>query len=186
MVNNLQPATIHIYEGNCSVSLVGEDLIYPDSGLGVSIDTIDGLPQVNVLFLHPNAKMPARGREGDIGYDVSAVKRTVIPVGGFVWVSTGIAMSFPEYLWYEVKPRSGFSLNRGIFVHPGTIEHTYTGELKIGILNLGNNLGDELVIDKGQRIAQILWHERVDVTHNEVDKLQETERGAHGFGSSGA
>jgi len=184
MTNDLQSAAIHIYGSDALA--IGRNLIYQDSGLDTSIDFVDGiLPQVNVLLLHPDAKMPARGRKGDIGYDVRAVEKTVIPFGGFMWVSTGIAMSFPKYLWYEVKPRSGFSLNRGIFVHPGTIEHTYTGELKIGILNLGGNFGNELVINKSQRIAQILWHKRVDVTHNEVDKLQETERGAQGFGSSG-
>jgi len=151
----------------------------------LNVPEFDKFGKIDVLFLHPNAKIPTRGREGDIGYDIFSVENISIPSGHFAWVGTGLAMSFPENFWYEVKPRSGFSLSEGILIHPGTIEHTYTGELEIGIRCVFSNPFDVLNISRGQRIAQILWHERINAEYVETDKLPKTERGEQGFGSSG-
>ena len=99
-------------------------------------------------------------------------------------VKTGLFIALPAGLEAQVRPRSGLAAKKGITVlnSPGTVDADYRGEIGVILVNLSNQ---DFVINDGERIAQLLIakHERID--WNEVSVLNETERGAGGFGSTG-
>tara|TARA_R110001632_G_scaffold47202_1_gene119557 strand:+ start:4642 stop:5073 length:432 start_codon:yes stop_codon:yes gene_type:complete len=99
-------------------------------------------------------------------------------------VKTGLFIALPAGLEAQVRPRSGLAAKKGITVlnSPGTVDADYRGEIGVILVNLSN---EDFVINDGERIAQLVIakHERID--WNEVSVLNETERGAGGFGSTG-
>ncbi|MAC86878.1 MAG: dUTP diphosphatase [Gammaproteobacteria bacterium] len=99
-------------------------------------------------------------------------------------VKTGLFIALPAGLEAQVRPRSGLAAKKGITVlnSPGTVDADYRGEIGVILVNLSNQ---DFVINNGERIAQLVIakHERID--WNEVSVLNETERGAGGFGSTG-
>lgn len=99
-------------------------------------------------------------------------------------VPTGLYISLPEGYEAQVRPRSGLAIKKGITVlnAPGTIDADYRGEIRVILINLSD---EEFVIQDGDRIAQMIIarHERAE--WKEVDILDETQRGAGGFGSTG-
>jgi len=132
--------------------------------------------------------LPCYGTTGSSGMDVCAalepgqvvilshLERAVIP--------TGFSISIPEGYEVQVRPRSGLSLQHGVSVlnTPGTIDSDYRGEIKVILINFG---GDSFEIRRGDRIAQLVVASVVKATWKEVSVLDETSRGADGFGSTG-
>lgn len=99
-------------------------------------------------------------------------------------ISTGLFISLPEGYEAQVRPRSGLALKNGITVlnTPGTIDADYRGEIGVILVNLS---AEEFTINDGDRIAQMVIAKYETATWEEVDTLEETERGEGGFGSSG-
>lgn len=99
-------------------------------------------------------------------------------------ISTGLFISLPEGYEAQVRPRSGLALKNGITVlnTPGTIDADYRGEIGVILVNLS---AEEFTINDGDRIAQMVITKHETATWEEVDTLEETERGEGGFGSSG-
>ena len=97
---------------------------------------------------------------------------------------TGIYIQLPEGYEAHIRPRSGLAAKYGVTVTnaPGTIDADYTGEVKVSLINLST---DTVVIQPGERIAQMVVAKYEKVTWNEVAVLDETERGDGGFGSTG-
>ena len=97
---------------------------------------------------------------------------------------TGIYIQLPEGYEAQIRPRSGLPAKYGVTVTnaPGTIDADYTGEVKVSLINLSR---DTVVIQPGERIAQMVVAKYEKVTWNEVAVLDETERGDGGFGSTG-
>jgi dUTP pyrophosphatase len=97
---------------------------------------------------------------------------------------TGIYIQLPEGYEAQIRPRSGLAAKYGVTVTnaPGTIDADYTGEVKVSLINLSR---DTVVIQPGERIAQMVVAKYEKVTWNEVVVLDETERGDGGFGSTG-
>jgi dUTP pyrophosphatase len=97
---------------------------------------------------------------------------------------TGIYIQLPEGYEAQIRPRSGLAAKYGVTVTnaPGTIDADYTGEIKVSLINLSR---DTVVIQPGERIAQMVVAKYEKVTWNEVAVLDETERGDGGFGSTG-
>ncbi len=120
------------------------------------------------------------------GLDVRAAVDAplVLAPGERVAVPTGLAMAVPAGFEIQVRPRSGLAFRHGITVinSPGTIDADYRGEVKVLLANLGTA---DFVVDRGMRVAQLVVARvpRVEVT--EVEVLEDTERGAGGFGSTG-
>jgi dUTP pyrophosphatase len=100
-------------------------------------------------------------------------------------VPTGLAMAIPPGFEGQVRPRSGLALRSGVTClnSPGTIDADYRGEVKVILINLGP---EDFVIRRGDRIAQLLISPVVQAVWRETDSLNETARGAGGFGSTGA
>lgn len=101
-----------------------------------------------------------------------------------VLVPTGLYIALPEGYEAQVRPRSGLALKHGITVlnTPGTVDADYRGELRVILVNLSN---DPFVINDGERIAQMVVSKHEQVMWQPVESLDETERGAGGFGHTG-
>jgi len=108
----------------------------------------------------------------------------VIPPGEWKLVPTGISIALPEGYEAQVRPRSGMALKQGVSVlnTPGTIDADYRGE--VGVI-LMNHSKQNLLIKRGDRIAQMIINEIVKIDFEEVAELPETDRGAGGFGHTG-
>ncbi len=128
--------------------------------------------------------LPAYATAGAAGMDVlSAEDVTVLP-GARHAVATGLALAIPAGYEIQVRPRSGLALKHGITVPntPGTIDSDYRGELKVILINHGDG---PFEIRRGDRVAQLVLAPVTRATWDEVDELDDTDRGAGGFGSTG-
>lgn len=107
-----------------------------------------------------------------------------IDPGATALVPTGLFVAIPEGYEIQVRPRSGLALRHGITVtnSPGTIDSDYRGEVCIVVTNLGR---EPFVVNRGDRIAQLVVAESIRAEWEEVDSLDETARGAGGFGHTG-
>ena len=127
---------------------------------------------------------PAYATEHAAGMDVVSAEDVTIAPGGRYAVATGFAMAIPEGYEVQVRPRSGLALKHGISLPntPGTIDADYRGELKVILINLG---AEPFAISRGDRIAQLVVAPVQIGRMIEVIDLDETVRGAGGFGSTG-
>ena len=128
--------------------------------------------------------LPRYATGGAAGMDVLAAEALVLKPGQRHAVATGFAMAIPEGYEVQVRPRSGLALKHGITVPntPGTIDSDYRGELKVILINHG---ADNFAIERGDRIAQLVLAPVLQAAWEEVDELDDTIRGAGGFGSTG-
>lgn len=131
-------------------------------------------------------ELPRYQSEGASGFDVRAqlnVHMTLKP-GERAMIPTGLSFEIP--LGYEIqsRPRSGFAAKQGLTVlnTPGTIDADYRGEVKIIVINLGQ---EPILIQDQERIAQLVLAPVIQAQFEVVDELSETERGVGGFGSTG-
>jgi dUTP pyrophosphatase len=128
--------------------------------------------------------LPAYETAGAAGLDLRATTDTVLKPGTRALVPTGLAIALPQNYEAQVRPRSGLAVKHGITVlnAPGTIDSDYRGEIKVPLINLG---AEDFVIRRGDRIAQMVVAPVVQLVWNETASLEDTARGAGGFGSSG-
>ena len=129
-------------------------------------------------------EFPAYATPGAAGMDVLAAEALTLVPGGRHAVATGFAVAIPPGYEIQVRPRSGLALKHGISVPntPGTIDSDYRGELKVILINHGS---EAFAIGRGDRIAQLVLAPVTQAAWNEVAELDDTERGAGGFGSTG-
>lgn len=134
-------------------------------------------------------ELPKYEMNGSAGMDVRAVAKQedhifTLQPGQRVLIPTGLYMEIPYGYEVQVRPRSGLALKQGITVlnSPGTIDHQYTGEIGIIVINHSK---DSVTIAHGDRIAQIVLNKFETMDFQEVEELDATERGSNGFGSTG-
>ena len=130
--------------------------------------------------------VPSYATELSAGMDLKANITEPITLGPLerAMVPTGLYMALPDGTEAQVRPRSGLAAKFGISVlnSPGTIDADYRGEVKVILVNLSN---EPFVVNPGERIAQLVVARYEKVEWDEVEVLDETERGAGGFGSTG-
>ncbi len=133
---------------------------------------------------HDDLPLPAYATAGAAGMDVVAAEDVDLAPGARHAVATGLAMAIPEGFEIQVRPRSGLALKHGVTVPntPGTIDSDYRGELKVIMINLG---AETFSIRRGDRVAQLVLAPVTQARWLEVENLDETVRGAGGFGSTG-
>lgn len=138
--------------------------------------------KIKIKKLHPDAVIPQYAHEGDSGFDLVVVENFVIRPGETKLVKTGISLELPKGYELQVRPRSGITLGTKLRVQLGTIDSNYRGEIGVIVDNV-----DDVIyrIERGYRIAQGVIAPVVQATFEEVDQLEETERGENGFGSTG-
>lgn len=133
-----------------------------------------------------NVSLPKYETSGSAGMDVRAnIEEPIVMVSlERVLVPTGLKIAIPEGYEVQVRPRSGLAIKHGITLlnTPGTIDSDYRGELKVIMVNLSK---DEYVINPQERIGQLVLNKVAQMEFVEVDSLDETERGAGGFGHTG-
>jgi len=139
---------------------------------------------VKVKKLTKDAKLPVQALPGDVGFDLFANEELVLKPGERKLVGTGIKIALPESYEAQVRPKSGLAINHGITVlnTPGTIDAGYRGEIKVILINLSN---EEFKIEKGQKIAQMVFNKVEIPKLEEVEELDKTARNERGFGSTG-
>ena len=130
--------------------------------------------------------IPAYETEGSAGMDIRANIENAITLKPLerTIVKTGLFIALPVGYEAQVRPRSGLAAKKGITVlnAPGTVDADYRGEIGVILINLSN---EDFVINDGERIAQLVIAKHERVQWQEVEVLNQTERGAGGFGSTG-
>lgn len=141
------------------------------------------------LALLPHAdglNLPKYATELSAGVDLEAAVDAPVTLkpGERQLIPTGLAIALPEGYEAQIRPRSGLAFKNGVTVlnSPGTIDADYRGEVKVILANLGN---EAFTVERGMRIAQMVIAQYSRVSFNVVEKLDETARGAGGFGSTG-
>jgi dUTP pyrophosphatase len=133
--------------------------------------------------------LPAYETNGAAGMDLRAAVAEdaplVIKPGARFMVPTGLAFAVPDGFEAQVRPRSGLAAKAGVTClnTPGTIDSDYRGEVKVILINLGE---EDFIIRRGDRIAQLVIAPVVQASWGMTTSLDETTRGAGGFGSTGA
>ena len=137
----------------------------------------------------PNAKglnLPRYATELSAGVDLEAAVDAPVTLkpGERQLIPTGLAIALPEGYEAQVRPRSGLAFKNGVTVlnSPGTIDADYRGEVKVILANLGT---EPFTVERGMRVAQMVVAQYTRVSFNLVEQLDETARGAGGFGSTG-
>lgn len=140
--------------------------------------------QVKRLPHGEGLELPRYATEGAAGMDVLAAEDVTLAPGACHAVATGLAVAIPPGYEIQVRPRSGLALKHGISVPntPGTIDSDYRGELKIILIN---HASEPFPIHRGDRVAQLVLAPVTLAEWDEVADLDETARGAGGFGSTG-
>ena len=145
-------------------------------------------PVLRVTRLEHGADLalPRYETEFSAGLDLRAALEEELPVapGERVVIPTGLKIEIPAGYEGQVRPRSGLAMKYGLTVlnAPGTIDADYRGEVKVLLVNLGQNAH---VLERGERVAQLVIAPVTRVVLEEVAELSETERGEGGFGSTG-
>ncbi|XSG81551.1 MAG: dUTP diphosphatase [Methyloligella sp. ZOD6] len=132
--------------------------------------------------------LPEYQSPGAAGLDLSAAlpehEDKVLPPGGRALIATGLQIALPQGYEAQIRPRSGLAFKHGVTVlnSPGTIDADYRGEVKVLLINLGE---DDFLIRRGERIAQMIIAPVSRANIAAVVELSETARGQGGFGSTG-
>jgi dUTP pyrophosphatase len=145
-------------------------------------------PKIAIKILD-NAKdlpLPAYATEQSAGMDVVAAinEAIILNTGDYAMVPTGISIALPAGYECQVRPRSGLAAKNGVTVlnAPGTVDADYRGEIKASLNNHGKQ---PYTLERGMRIAQLVISKYEHISWEVKDTLDETERGAGGFGSTG-
>ncbi|MCW8848608.1 MAG: dUTP diphosphatase [Melioribacteraceae bacterium] len=135
---------------------------------------------------YKDISLPNYATEGSSGMDVRAAieKSLVIPMGKVALIPTNLSVEIPLGYEIQVRPRSGLAAKNGIGVlnSPGTIDSDYRGEVKIILFNFGS---EDFVINRGDRIAQLVIAEVIQAKIVESENLNNSDRGEGGFGHTG-
>ena len=152
-------------------------------------DTVAGpltdLEPLHVKRLDPEMPLPFRAHAGDAGADLHSAEHLTLAPGQRALVGTGIAIALPMGTVGLIHPRSGLAAKHGLTIvnAPGTVDAEYRGELKVCLLNTDTERAIE--ITRGMRIAQLVVQRVELVDFVEVNELDDTARGAGGYGSTG-
>ncbi|CAI5717333.1 unnamed protein product [Peronospora destructor] len=139
-------------------------------------------PILRIKKMTPRAILPTRGSELAAGLDLSAAYDAVIPANGKGLIKTDLIIAVPDGCYARVAPRSGLALRKSIDIGAGVIDADYRGNVGVILFNHSNN---DFSVKCGDRVAQLILEKIEYPEILEVDEIEETVRGAGGFGSTG-
>lgn len=147
--------------------------------------TVDAGHTLRILRLDRQVPLPTRAHPDDAGVDLASAESVTLGPGDRALVGTGLAVGVPPGYVGLVHPRSGLAVRAGVSIvnAPGTIDAGYTGEVKVNLINL--DADQPVVIERGDRIAQLLVQRVETWPVEEVAELGASERGDAGHGSTG-
>jgi dUTP pyrophosphatase len=138
--------------------------------------------KVKVKKLNPAAVIPTKAHPTDAGLDLVASQSTTVPANGRALIPTDIAMAIPEGYYGMVVGRSGNTIKRGLVGMTGVVDAGYRNGIGIMAFNLTN---EDIIIKQGERAGQIVLTPILRCELDEVDALDDTDRGTGGYGSTG-
>ncbi len=138
--------------------------------------------EINVKKLDKEVELPDFAHEHDAAIDLRSAEEGVLEPGEKKIFKTGLAFAIPKGYAGLIWDRSGLAAKNSIHTMAGVIDAGYRGEVGVVMINLGK---EPFTVEKGMRIAQMLFHPILNVKINEAEELDDTERGAGGFGSTG-
>lgn len=143
--------------------------------------------KIAIKKLNEDNQLPTRAHDSDAGYDLYSSEAVTLAPMERRAVKTGVSIALPELIsdcevYGRVAPRSGLAVNKGLDVLAGVIDASYRGEIAVVLINLSS---EEVSLDKGAKIAQLIIERYHAVEWEEVSELPPSERGEGGFGSSG-
>src|SRR4029079_1653782 len=143
------------------------------------------MEELRFTKLSDKATLPTRAHDNDAGLDLYAAEAARIVPGARVTIGTGLAVAIPDGLAGLVLPRSGLALKHGVTLvnSPGLIDPGYRGEVRVVLLNTDQTI--DFHVKPGDRIAQLLLVPIATASPMQADALEDSSRGAGGFGSSG-
>jgi len=164
----------------------GSDPLFDDLLPTAPATTLAAMEELRFIKVREKATLPTRAHDNDAGLDLYAAEGARIAPGARVSVGTGLAVAVPEGLAGLVLPRSGLALKHGITLinSPGLIDPGYRGEVRVVLLNTDRTM--DFHCTAGDRIAQLLLVPIATATPMQADALDDSLRGAAGFGSTGA
>ena len=141
--------------------------------------------EIPIVRLDTGRPLPSYAHPGDAGADLHTAVDAVLAPGERRLVPTGVALALPEGYVGLVHPRSGLAARHGLSIvnAPGTIDAGYRGEVRVCLVNLDR--AETIVLQRGDRIAQLVVQRVEQARFVEVDALPESARGAGGYGSTG-
>ncbi|KAL1841271.1 hypothetical protein VTJ49DRAFT_7273 [Mycothermus thermophilus] len=139
-------------------------------------------PPLLIKKLSDKARLPTRGSAFAAGYDLYAARPTTIPARGKALVDTDISMAVPLGTYGRIAPRSGLAAKNFIDTGAGVIDADYRGPVKVLLFNHGET---DFQVNEGDRVAQLVLERIYTPDVVEVAELEESARGAGGFGSTG-
>jgi dUTP pyrophosphatase len=137
---------------------------------------------IDIKLTSESSKIPTKSQD-DAGYDMYSVEEYFIKPMERCLIKTGVSMSIPSGYYGHISDRSGMALKKGAHCLGKIVDPSYRGE--IGIILLNTDMYETIKIQKGDRIAQIIFKKYEEVNFIESDNLSETERSFNGYGSSG-
>ena len=137
--------------------------------------------KIKIKRIKPEALLPEAMHKGDAALDLYSLENINLKKQEIKVISTGISLSIPEGYWGNIRDRSSLAFKHGLHTLAGVVDSNYRGEIKVVIINLR----EEYNIKKGDRIAQLLIQKTEKIELEEVEDLDDTERGRGGFGNSG-
>jgi deoxyuridine 5'-triphosphate nucleotidohydrolase len=140
------------------------------------------MPSLNFKRLDPRATLPTRGSAASAGLDIYSIEDITIEPKQRVLARTGLAVAVPLGFYGRVAPRSGLAVKNGLDVLAGVIDSDYRGEVCCSLLNTGD---ETVTLPQGSRLCQLIIEQIITPSPAWVEELEETARGAGGFGSTG-
>jgi dUTP pyrophosphatase len=141
--------------------------------------------EISIRRLDPDVPLPSYAHPGDAGADLVTTEDVTLKPGERALVPTGIAIALPEGYAAFVHPRSGLAARHGLSIvnTPGTVDSGYRGEIKVALIN--HDPREAIVLNRGDRIAQLVIQRVEQASFVEVEDLPGSVRGAGGYGSTG-
>jgi dUTP pyrophosphatase len=168
------------------------NLIYEEMGLDVKKleeDMLNYTPKLSLGYskLHEDAVEPKYNYEGDSGFDLHSIDEITLPPFGRALVPTGLSFDIKDGYEIQVRTKSGLAINQGLMVlnSPGTVDNSYTGEIKVIVFNTNT---EPFTITKGMKVGQAVLCPVVNgkwVELTKQTKIKDKDRGDKGFGSTG-
>lgn len=138
--------------------------------------------KIQIKKIHPDAKIPQFALAGDVGMDLYSIQDVILKPGERISCATGIAIKIPEGYAGLIWDKSGISHKSGIKTLGGVMDSNYIGEYLVGLINLSK---EDFKIEKGHKIAQVLF-QKIEIPEiKEVAELKQTNRGDGALGSTG-
>lgn len=143
--------------------------------------------ELNYQVINSFAVEPKYNYDGDSGFDLHSIDEIEIPAFGRALVPTGLCFDIRDGFEIQVRTKSGLAINKGLMVlnSPGTVDSSYTGEIKVIVFNANNHF---ITINRGMKVAQAVVSPVVNggwVNLNKVYEINKKDRGSNGFGSTG-